>query len=38
MINDPLKASVLGVKLIPNVDEKMAEELNLPKGENNNKV
>lgn len=32
MINDPLKASVLGVKLIPNVDDKMASELNLPSG------
>ena len=30
MINDPLRASVLSVKLIPNVDAKMAEELNLP--------
>ena len=32
MINDPLKPNVLGVKLIPNVDDKMAEELNLPAG------
>ena len=32
MINDPLRASVLSVKLIPNVDAKMAEELNLPNG------
>ena len=30
MINDALRASVLSVKLIPNVDAKMAEELNLP--------
>ena len=32
MINDALRASVLSVKLIPNVDAKMAEELNLPNG------
>ncbi|MCJ8342793.1 MAG: ethanolamine utilization microcompartment protein EutL [Cetobacterium sp.] len=32
MTNDPIKPSVLAVKLIPNVDEKMAQELNLPKG------
>ncbi|MEG0730531.1 MAG: ethanolamine utilization microcompartment protein EutL [Cetobacterium sp.] len=32
MTNDPLKPSVLGVKLIPNVDDKMAEELKLPHG------
>ena len=32
MVNDRLQPNVLGVKLIPNVDNKMAEELNLPKG------
>lgn len=32
MINDPIKPSVLAVKLIPNVDNKMAEELKLPNG------
>lgn len=32
MINDALKPNVLAVKIIPNVDQKMAEELNLPDG------
>lgn len=32
MTNDALRPSVLGIKLIPNVDDKMAEELKLPKG------
>ncbi|MGL4646959.1 MAG: ethanolamine utilization microcompartment protein EutL, partial [Cetobacterium sp.] len=32
MTNDPIKPSVLAVKLIPNVDDKMAEEFKLPKG------
>ena len=32
MINDPLRASVLAVKLIPNVDAEMAEKFNLPDG------
>ena len=32
MTNDALRPSVLGVKLIPNVDDKMAEELKLPEG------
>ncbi len=32
MINDRLKASVLGVKVISNVDSKMSKELNLPQG------
>lgn len=32
MVNDPIKPSVLAVKLIPNVDDKMAEEFKLPKG------
>lgn len=32
MINDPIKPNVLAVKLIPNVDDKMAEEFKLPKG------
>lgn len=32
MINDPLRANVLGVKVIPNVDDKMASELKLPNG------
>ncbi len=32
MINDPLRAKVLGVKVIPNVDDKMASELKLPNG------
>ncbi len=30
MKNDPLKASVLSVKMIPNVDDDMKKELNLP--------
>ncbi len=30
MKNDPLKASVLSIKMIPNVDEAMRKELNLP--------
>lgn len=32
MTNDPIKPSVLAIKLIPNVDDKMAEQFNLPKG------
>lgn len=32
MTNDALKPSVLAVKLIPNVDKKMADELKLPEG------
>ena len=32
MINNPLRASVLAVKLIPNVDAEMAEKFNLPDG------
>lgn len=32
MRNDPLKVTVLSVKLIPNVDESMREKLNLPEG------
>lgn len=32
MTNDPIKPSILAVKLIPNVDEKMAEEFKLPHG------
>ncbi|GAB6106659.1 ethanolamine utilization microcompartment protein EutL [Fusibacter bizertensis] len=32
MRNDPLKVTVLSVKLIPNVDDSMREKLNLPEG------
>lgn len=32
MINDALKPNVLAVKIIPNVDQKMSEELKLPDG------
>lgn len=32
MRNDPLKASILSMKLIPNVDNALAAEFNLPKG------
>ncbi len=32
MRNDPLKVTVLSVKLIPNVDDDMKEKLNLPEG------
>lgn len=32
MRNDPLKVTVLSVKLIPNVDDCMREKLNLPEG------
>lgn len=32
MKNDPLKASVLSMKLIPNVDSSMIKEFNLPDG------
>lgn len=32
MKNDPLKVTVLSVKLIPNVDDDMKEQFNLPEG------
>ena len=32
MVNDKLKSSILSIKLIANIDDKMAEELQIPKG------
>ncbi|HHY52007.1 MAG TPA: ethanolamine utilization microcompartment protein EutL, partial [Clostridiales bacterium] len=32
MINDPIKSSILSMKIIPNVNEDVAKALNLPEG------